>query len=53
LQRLKHDEVRAEIREIHMAADDEDLPARYLLYVVGVIVAIVVAAVGSFLIFVR
>jgi hypothetical protein len=53
LQRLKPGEVRAEIREIHMAADDEDLPARYLLYVAGVIIAIAVAAVGSFLIFVR
>jgi uncharacterized protein (DUF983 family) len=38
--------------EIHMVSD-EDLPARYLLYVVGVIVVIAVAAVATFLIFVR
>ena len=37
----------------HMAADDEDLPVKYLLYVVAVIIVIAVAAVSTFMIFLR
>jgi hypothetical protein len=47
------DKVRVEVREIQMAADDDDLPARYLLYAVAVIVEVAVVATCTFFVFVR
>jgi hypothetical protein len=41
------------IGDIKMEADDEDLPASYLLYIAAALVVIGIAAVSTFFILVR
>ncbi len=40
------------VRQSSVAADDEDLPVTYLLYIIAAMIVIAAAAVSSFVIFV-
>jgi hypothetical protein len=43
----------SDARENQMVADDEDLPAAYLLFTIAAIIVIGVAAAGAFIILIR